>query len=356
MIENEVSFEAGLLKALASYQQDEERGRKELQRAIACIPNDCQGSDLLAVLKFCLRSEDPVIEESAAKQAHRLGELGVEVVPDLLRIASGNESAVADHAVGALGAIPGKESVEAIVKVMQSWGNWERIFSTALPAFYAHGLETEGFVDQVDRYLTDICSDPLVIHHLVLNSLREKIRKHHTEELAALSLPAVADLDQIIQCSDCGERWIPINGAAEAPNIQDGVARFRYVSGGRNSEVGLKSEPLTGGSGRRIVTILVDEEWYGSPPMLVRQYLATAIKELYDLEPDKTSWVIHQTPGCAHTLEGLDEFWLLDLTFVPATGHFTGHKRTLYSSMNAVVKALLEEEDSPGASPPGGRD
>jgi hypothetical protein len=104
--------------------------------------------------------------------------------------------------------------------------------------------------------------------------------------------------------------------------------------------VGVSCEPLAGQLDRVAVTILVDDQWYGASPMLGLQYLATALRELYDLQPEKTSWVIHQSASSAFTRKGQDEFWLLDLAYDPLSGHYSRPQRTPYPSMVAVLSEL----------------
>lgn len=340
MIRSEASLETQFLKALACYQNDPARDQQEIAKLVARIPPDCQDAALLPGLLFCLKSGDAVLEKSGSLGIMRLGALAQPAVPDLLRIANRDDGDASFLAVAALGAVPGNESVEAIVEVMHSWRKWDRIFGIALPAFHAHGIHTEPFLDEVHRHLNAICPEQLQIHDMVLNSLRDTIRLNRTEALSALSLPVVADLDEVRQFSDGGVRWSLSQDGSDIPDISEGMVRFRYQLCGKNSEVGVTCERLAGQSDRVVVTILVDDQWYGASPMVGLQYLATALRESYDLEPEKTFWVIHQSASSAFTRKGQDEFWLLDLAYDPISGHYSGPQRTLYPSMEAVLSAL----------------
>jgi hypothetical protein len=244
----------------------------------------------------------------------------------------------------ALGAIPGTESVEAVVTVMNSWDKWERVFGVALPAFHAHGIATEPFIDQVHHRLNNIVGPAqLGLHHMVLNQLRDAIRVARNKHYADAHLPALADLDEIRQMSDRGLRWDAVQGVADKPELSAESQRFRYVLLKKNSEVGVACTRLLDKTNRMLVTILVDECWYGASPFFGSQHLATALKELYDLDPRKTVWMVHQTASSGYTREGRDEFWLLNFAYDSTSCHYNNPKRTLYSSMSELLSALEED-------------
>jgi hypothetical protein len=310
MVRLEVSLESQFLTALASYRQDAKVGTQAIAQLVQRIPFNCEDPALLKCLLVCLNSGDPALEKSGSEGVMRLGALASSAVPDLLRIALRDDGEVSNLAASALGVIPGQPSIKAIVEVMHRWHQWDRIFGIALPAFHAHGIDTEPFIDEVDRRLSVVSPDQVGFYSIVLNQLRDAIRVHRTSEYAGAFLPAVADLDEIRSSSDQGLRWSPVAEAMDKPDLFQGEQRFRYTLMNQRSEVGILCERLSRQSDRVMVTILVDERWYGASPRLAPQYLATALTELYDLDPEKTSWVIHQTPLSGYTRKGRDEFWL----------------------------------------------
>lgn len=338
MLERNADLRARLISALCCYESNTALGSSALERVVEMIPDQCADKGLWECVRSCLTGGDSVLANIALSAVERFGPLAEHVIQELLSLAQREEKSEERFATVALGMVPSSRAIKAIVEIIESWSDSEAIMHAALPAFFNHGLETEPYLDRVQSYLDRVCPAEREIYCAVLNSLRDQIRMSKTEEIQALALPVVVDLDEIKIAREAASRWNPMEADIDKPDLSVCEQSFRFRLKETVSEVRVSCQSYDDEPWSSVVVIWVDEDWYGIHPRTVPELLATAIKGLYDLDPEDTRWVVRELPSSGHAETGVEEFWRIHFDYDHHTEHYTSATCRRYQSMTDALK------------------
>jgi hypothetical protein len=328
----DASFEYQLLSGIAAYQKalnvpdrvQLKTCKKRIQELLKGIQGPEQ-AELLPTLMAMPQLGNSTLTISALTAIGNLEGEGARAVPMILAEGLKGSDDLFRTASYALGSIPGRASVLALVELFEGRRKYALLTDATLPSFILHGQECAPFISQVEDTLSRIAPQGAFEHLELLNTLRWRLRELRALDYLGIDFPDQILLDPLIQSPDKAIGDLIEFERKELPD-REGLAvqeRFRFCIQDSKSEIGLEIHRLPGEHPNYLVTFVEDELGYGVQIPEIVDCLAAVITAQYGLNPRTTNWTTLTKRESGYASGSRDEYRLYSLKHEPASGRYS---------------------------------
>lgn len=300
----ESHFEGTLYRALADVQGGKPGAIGKVYELLVNTNNRPIPDSALPALISILTLQKIDIQIAASVALYSMRERALGAVPALRTLAVSSRGEPANAAICALGGIPGKESAQALLEILETCmdGASKEKAVIIITECARRAADFQEHVARLEETLGLVLAGEEWRYKSPLDTLRQLVRQEQSLNLDALNLPTEVNIQQALFSYQKGE----FEGILPVRELPSGVGvilderfsfRVRFAS-----EVGLQIHRHPRDQNRYLIVLSNDGDAFGDQLSLVFEDVASAIREIYALRGAEITWVERNTPSSGNNL------------------------------------------------------